>query len=345
MSIINQTLRELDARQPAPAAPTPAPAAPRRHRPGLWALAVVLLPIAGAAGWIAWSTLGTTVPQPTPIVRPAQPASAPAAAAPVVSPPAAPSLASVSTPPPVAEVPVPAPATDLLTPVPRRTEAAAGGLLALRPSRTLPVAPPGTPVQPVIQHQAHQPSSTEIADAYYRKALAHLQAGRADGARLALLSTLDAAPAHVNARLALAALLSRSGQATEAEALLRDGHATVSDHPGLALSLARLQAARGDNASAAATLLDTVGARGVDAEYRAILAALLVQLDRPGEAASHYEHALRQRPDQGTWWAGLAMCFEAQGKMAEARNAYQRALQTGNLPENLTAFARGKLGN
>ncbi len=368
MSIINQTLRELDARQIGPAASSPAPAAAlRRRRSGLWTLAVVLLPIAGAVAWIVWTTIGKASPvlpratQPV-LSAPAQVAVVPAAAPPSVT--TAPVVAPASpVEEPTAAALVPAPANadaDARTvkspPVPQRAPQVSmpvtfvgaspepGNRITLKPETTLPATPAVESARPLIQHETRPPSGGEIADTYYRKALVELQTGRTEGTRLALLAVLDAAPAHAEARLALAALLSRSGQTAEAEALLRDGRVLTPDHPGLAMGLARLQAAHGDNAGAATTLLQIAGKSGVGAEYRATLAALLVQLDRPDDAARHYEQALRQQPGQGVWWTGLAISLEAQGKLAEARTAYQRALQTGVLPDDLAAFARAKAG-
>lgn len=359
MSIINQTLRELDARRPAPVAPSPASAvARRRRRPGLWALAVVLLPIAGAGTWVAWSTVGKAPPVPAHAARPAP--AAPVAVASTAAPASAPTapVAAPASPvtPPTTAVPAPATADTLGVNPPRaprpvpeavtppRALSEAGNRVALKPTRALPATRADEPAVPAIQHETRPPSGGEIADTYYRKALAELRAGRTENARLALLAALDAAPAHTDARQALAALLSRSGQATEAEALLRNGRALTPDHPGLAMSLARLQAARGDTADAAATLIETADKPGAGADYHATLAAMLVQLDRPAEATRHYEQALRQQPGQGTWWAGLAISLEAQGKPAEARTAYQRALQSGPLPDDLAAFARAKAG-
>lgn len=354
MSIINQTLRDLDARLTAPAAVAAPPVATVRRRPVLWALAILLLPLAGVAGWFAWSVLRTPTPERPRVVRSVQPAPAPSTPLPAPAPAIAP-VAAVSAPP-VASAPLAAPApvveptplaATLVTPrnaaPPTRPTPAPSvepAPVAALPAARAPLSPP-----PAIQRQTRQPAPAEIGEERYRKALAQLQAGHQADARAFLAEALQAAPAHIEARQTLAALLSRTGHAADAEALLREGRAAVPDHSGFALSLARLQAARGNTAGAAATLLEALGSRGVDPEYRATLAALLVQLDRHSEATTHYELALRQQPGQGTWWAGLGMSLEAQGKTADARAAYQRALQAGNLPENLATFARAKAGN
>ena len=83
----------------------------------------------------------------------------------------------------------------------------------------------------------------------------------------------------------------------------------------------------------------------VNAEYHATLAALLVRLRQYPDAAGQYEQALRLEPGQGTWWMGLGLSMEAQGKGEEARLAYRRALEVGNLPDKLAEFVRAKLAD
>ncbi len=361
MSIINQALRELDARQgtaPAPAsfvAPTPPP----RHRPGRWAAAVVLLPVLGVAAWIAWSIWGAappaapevaqplpTMPAPNPIapdaVRadrpeatppPAETGSATAAAA------TQPALTAALT---LAKIPVTVAGGGIETPASERNPVSPERAEASVPRRGAATAL--SAAEPAIRHETRRPNVAEFAEDRYRKALAQLRAGHTAEARALLSASLQAAPAHVEARQTLAALLSRAGHNADAETLLREGRAVVPDHGGFALSLARLQAARADISGAVATLQDVAGTASVDAEYHGTLAALLVQLDRHADAASHYEHALRQQPGNGTWWAGLAMSLEAQGRRDEARAAYRRALQTDDLPEKLADFVRARAG-
>ena len=196
---------------------------------------------------------------------------------------------------------------------------------------------------PVIQKQANPPSAEEEADERYRKAGVLVQKGRENQARPLLEEAIRLFPGHIAARQSLVTLLSEAGQNREAEAVLREARSVAPDDAWFTLNLARLQAARGDVEGAAATLLSGLEGRGVNAEYHATLAALHVRLRQHPEAARQYEQALRLQPEQGTWWMGLGLSKEAQGKTDEARSAYGRALTTGNLPEKLTEFVRAKL--
>lgn len=329
MSIINQTLRALDARKdaaPAAPAPAPAPASPRRVVPALWGLAGALLVLVGVLLWL-W-------PQPadTPAERDPMPLAANVPVAETPLPPAA--VESVSAVPPIAPTPetpaLPAetrvPPVDPTPPALPPVAVAAGAL-----------APP-----PEIRKQARQATPEEDAETHYRKAIAQVRAGRDAQARPLLEAALQAFPRHIAARQMLATLLSESGQDREAEAVLNEGRAVAPEEAWFALALARLQAARGDTAGAAASLLDGQSGRGVDAEYRATLAGLLVNLGRHAEAARQYELALDLQPGQGSWWVGLGLALEGQGRTGDALAAYRRALAAGNLPETLLSFVREK---
>lgn len=344
MSIINQTLRALDARQPDPASPPVSlcPAAiAKRRRTGLWFVAAAL-PFAGAGIWLV-SRPAESLPQPRMGVT--QRAVMPQAAI------QAPSRVPASAVPPRMRAPAKAQAAPVVAESRSRSpdlNAAQNQSASARPAKPSAV-PPTTMVSispekpPVIRKEDSQPTAGEAAEERYRKALTLIQKGRENQARPLLEEALELSPGHVAARETLAALLSDAGQNQEAEAVLRAGRALNPDHAWFALSLARLQAARGDTEDAAATLQGGMGGRGVNAEYHATLAALLVRLKQYPDAARQYEQALRLQPGQGTWWMGLGLSMEGQGKSDEARSAYRRALKAGNLPDRLEEFVRAKL--
>ncbi|MBT9567003.1 MAG: tetratricopeptide repeat protein [Thiobacillus sp.] len=194
-----------------------------------------------------------------------------------------------------------------------------------------------------ISKQLAKPTPEEEAEDRYRKALNLVNKGRDIQARPLLEEALRLAPGHVAARQVFATLLNENGLNREAEAVLREGLLVNSDNAWFALSLARLQAARGDLDEAAASLRSGLDGRGVTAEYHATYATILSRLKRPVEAGSQYEQALALQPGQGPWWIGLGLALSAQGKLPEARAAYGRALQAGNLSETLEDFVRAKL--
>jgi MSHA biogenesis protein MshN len=109
------------------------------------------------------------------------------------------------------------------------------------------------------------------------------------------------------------------------------------------MTLARLQAERGDTARAIATLQAGLEHAQGNAEYAAFLAALLQREGRHEEAIAQFQGALRQRPGAGVWWLGLGISLQAANQAAAAREAYRRANAAGNLHPELAAFADQRL--
>ena len=341
MSIIDQTLRELDARhahEMPQGAPAQGVAVPAESRTG-WRVAVfagVLAVLVAAAvvlmrgGWRA-----------SPAPHAAPPASrhpAPVAAAPV--PPA--SLAAGPPAPRAAE------ASAARVAPPERAHADAGGTNA--PRTTPPSAPAPLDLtraagpSGAIRKDIHELTPEALAEDDFRRARELLTKGRDEAARRLLETLLERAPKHVAARQTLAALLADAGQVREAERILAEGHTLFPENAWFAQNLARLQAARGDTGAAIATLRESLAAPDVDADYAATLAGLLVRAERFADAEPLYRKALASRPRQGTWWMGLGLALQASGKADEARDAFERALASGNLPDDLAAFVRGRLG-
>lgn len=344
MSIINQTLRELDARRidfvPPQVPLHPAPNALRR-RLGRWIAGVAVLSVAGLM--VAW-----VLSRPAETVRQApadsaQRAMMQLAARPAASVPLEPvAVAATASAQPETVVSVhPIKPAELQVNVQENTGADPLETRPAAPGPTKPDAVIASP--PVIQKKINQPAAEEEAEERYRKAVELVRKGREDQARPLLEEALGLFPGHIAARQTLVALLSEAGHNLEAEAVLREGRTVVPDSAWFALSLARLQAARGDAETAAATLLGGIASRGVNAEYHATLGGLLMHLERHPEAARQYQLALRLQPEQGSWWLGLGLSRAAQGQTDEARAAYRRALAAGNLPEKLLGFVRAKL--
>ncbi|TXH73073.1 tetratricopeptide repeat protein [Thiobacillus sp.] len=347
MSIINQTLRALDARQTDRASrrtPPPPPVWAKRSRTRLWGSVALLSSLAGLAIWLAAERR-----QPPPVESErhvAMQSVAVSAPMPHASPAVPPTQISVKT------SATPVVAEHQAGPVDEKKD-------KRRPGSDPPPKLPGPAVavatvdvsdhavaqQPVIRKEASQSTPREAADERYRKALTLIRAGQADRARALLEEALALSPEHVAARETLAALLSNAGRDQEAEKVLRIGRAVSPEHAWFALSLARLQAARGDTEGAVASLQSGMGGHGVDADYHATLAALLVQLKQYPDAVRQYEQALKMQPGPGTWWVGLGLALAAQGKNDEARSAYRRARMAGNLPDTLEEFVRAKLAD
>lgn len=308
--------------------------------------------------------IAVTPPVPLPAVAPAAPvqpavAAAEPAPAPAVAPVPAPASTPAAVPPaPVAEAAkaLPAPkAEPAPPPVPPKADAPAATVEGLKvdTSLNLPAgAQESSPAKPqrtekagptVIEKKVRNVPSKERAESEYRKALALLSQGRQQEALAGFGAALQVDPTHINARLALVNLLLEQQRLADAQAMLDEGLGLTPGQPQLTMRLARIQIERGDLRGASDTLHKAGGAAAGNAEFHALHAAVLQRLTLHKEAVTEYQAALRLAPQAGVWWMGLGISLEADGRGAEAREAYQRARASGALSAELDRFVEQKL--
>jgi Tfp pilus assembly protein PilF len=136
-----------------------------------------------------------------------------------------------------------------------------------------------------------------------------------------LKQTLELLPGHLEARTQLASLLVARQANGAAEQLLVEGLAIDPKAGALARPYAQLLAAR----DALQPALDVLAEVYPDAETAALKAAILHRIGDHAEAAGAYESALREQPEQALWWTGLAIAREHNQEPRKALQAYQRA--------------------
>jgi len=190
-------------------------------------------------------------------------------------------------------------------------------------------------------------SPKQRSDNFYRQALSSIQQSRTAEAQQALRQAIAANPANDDARLLLAEMLINSESNAEAATLLRHGlelePTQRAGSGGLSMALARLQLAQGAKSEALATLEHGLPSARGDADYHAFLAALLQGQGRHAEAAQQYITALRSNPAMPSWLIGVGISLQAENKMSDAAEAFQRAIDTGELSPELTQFAEERL--
>ena len=376
MSLINQVLRDLDARQaaagglrPLPSEVRPLPPAKPPRRPLLLAGAAALVLALGAAVHLY---SGRDLPPPAARVPP--PATEVAATPPL--PPAA-TVATASGDTAVgaqdtAFAPVPI-HVDSVQPVDKlgsekRGKTPAGdGEKKAKPeakvetraeatSRPAKVAdssagessePPSSPAaksaKAPIERSDASGSPAERAESSYRKAIAALNQGRISEAEEQLRGVLREEALHRPARQLLAKVLIEARRIDEAIVVLQDGLQGQPAQIGWAMTLARLQVDRGDLAGAWKTLDDSLPAAGRSADYQGFAAHVLQRLGRQRDAIARYQAAARLAPGDGRWWLGLGLAHESEGNNAEAHDAFLHARQSGNLSPELAALVEQKL--
>lgn len=377
MSVINQMLRDLDARDASaqeraglpPQLRTLPPAGQTRLQQwhmlvigiGIGALAAGLIAALLAGGSTAPLNAPSTTPSTAPTSMPAVPTVSPAAVlpAPTLPPPApiaddgAMKLSTVIRKPetvtapsaPVSRAapskPGPAPAAEA---APKPAQPAA---TVAKPAATVakpePASPPEAAANAQIDKRTKGGQAREMAENEYRKGMQAVKRGDSAAAQLLFQRALELDPQFAKARQALLSVLVGGKQWAEARQVAEAGLALDPGQSGWAVILARLQFEQGDAAAALATLERHAGAAAANADYQGLFAYLLQKQQRPAEAAERFQLALGLRPSEGRWWFGLGLALETLGKADEARAAYVKAREAGNLPADMATLVEQKL--
>lgn len=326
-------------------------------------------PASGAAAVATAAPAAPAVPVAPAVAAPVAAAAATGASAPAPVAQAAPVVAAASAPtqataapsvaPTPSATPAPAAAPVLVKAAPQRKPLASAKAV---PDRRAPVkeasspttAAVAAPARPMVKGtnvaaraddaaSAKTISPRQDAEYRYQKALPLIQSGRLAEAQEMLQSALAADPSHGPARQLLAGVLIDSKHGKEAEALLRAGLEKNPQQVAQAMMLAHLQVEGGDLPSALATLRQSVSYADSNANYHALFAALLQRNGQHQDAVDQYSMALSKQPASAPWLVGLGISLQAQKRMAEARDAFMRAKQTGALGSDLSGFVDQRL--
>ncbi|MGC2165201.1 MAG: tetratricopeptide repeat protein [Gallionella sp.] len=186
-------------------------------------------------------------------------------------------------------------------------------------------------------------SSKQQADAEFRRAAKLMQLGRIADAISGYEAALSLDAGHDAARQALVALLLDAKRNSDAELVLTEGLDHAPENTQLTMLLARLQLERGELGVATATLEKSLQFADGQPEYRAFFAALLQRQQRHEEALLQYRIVLQQAPGNGLWLMGYAMSLQATKRNAEAKEVFQRAIDSKSLSPELQVFVNQKL--
>lgn len=220
--------------------------------------------------------------------------------------------------------------------------AATGGLNASAPKTVQSLAVPQSTDVSIDKH-VRQLSSQQRAENEFRKAVGLMQQGRIDEALESYGAALQIDPGHEAARQAMVGLLLENKRIGEAERALREGLDINPKQTGFAMALARIRLDKGDTLAALDTLQKGLPYAANEADYHAFMAALLQKLSRHREAIEHYQTAVRLAPQSGVWLMGLGISLQAEGRLAEAQEAFKRAKASNSLNPELLAFVDQRL--
>ena len=222
---------------------------------------------------------------------------------------------------------------------------AAGGKLKLDSRLSLSSMVPRSEAvpAPVVADASAPGRAPDSADSEVQRAEGLLRQGVSKEAEVRLRRVLEKSPEHIAGRQALINLLLTAKRSEDATIVLQEGLAKHPAQTPWAMNLARLQADRNDYAAAWESLSRSLPHAQQQPDYRAFCGAVLQRLNRPREAAENYRAALTIKPTEGRWWVGFGLALEGERQMPEAKEAFQRARQVGNLPPELSAFVDQKL--
>jgi MSHA biogenesis protein MshN len=357
MSIINQMLRDLDARgassneQPA----TAHDALPERNGPStrMVATLLVLALAGGLAGYILLSDTPDKESSPVVVaaVQPrvtspglvADPKPLPVLPVPPVpveehDKPSAPLVEPVANPVPVpAELkPLEVPAVQVARPPVESKQS------TIQAIRSAPVPAPASVIaEPSVVKKMAELTPEMEARQLHDDAQALRRAGKIEAAMSNYRLALERQPGMRSARIQLARLMQDSGQPDAAFSLLKAGYDQKPDD-GLAIAAGRLLADQGRREEALNWL--ERGRDGLRPADHALMGALQSQTLRYEAAVKSYQRALAADPNQGGWLLGLGLAQEAMGRIEDAHVTYRNALDRGEFKPDVVNFLRQKLG-
>lgn len=349
MSVINQMLRELDARGVAASAPPAAPTAMfgANRRPAGRILGGLGLLAAGAAAiyWMLPATPEIVEAPAAPVIARQETAATTVAVAPAQVAPVIRNVRQAVIAAPAAEPVIAVPGqAQAVMPVPEAAPAPPQRPQSGAPKPSAPVQSVVAPVaqaEPAVVKKMTEPSPEAEARQYHDEAQMLRRAGKLDAAIGKYRQALERNPGMANARIQLAGLLQEGGQAEAALSLLQTGFEQRPDD-GLAIATGRLLVDMGQRDAALDWLAR--GRASLRPADHALMGALLSQVQQHEEASQAYQRALAADPGRGGWLLGLGVALEAQGRSEEARMAYRNALERGGFKPEVIRFLRERSG-
>jgi len=214
-------------------------------------------------------------------------------------------------------------------------------------SKTAPVTTPAFGKRTIAQGEMEKKNKPftpdDKAEIEYHRAANLLQQGRAADAERQLRASLAISPEHTKARELLAALLLQRGRWRDAQQLLETGIEKVPVYYPFAQLLARIHAEHGADRKALDVMEGSRLAGAESPDYMGFLAALHQRLGHHSEAINAYTQAIKLDPQEGRSWLGMAISLEATQAGNAAGEAYQRAIDTGTLDDNLQKYVQQRL--
>ncbi len=194
-----------------------------------------------------------------------------------------------------------------------------------------------------VEKHATRISLQQQAENEYRRSLQLQHQGLVSEALIGYENAIKLDPSHEPARLAMASMLIEMQRLDDAEKLMHEGLLANAQQTRLALLLARLQVERKESGAALETLQVSQQFAFRDGEYLSFHAALLQKMGRHQEAIGLFTKAVQLNPGNAVWQMGLGISLRAENRKEEARTAFQSALDSNRLSDELRNFVQQQL--
>lgn len=190
-----------------------------------------------------------------------------------------------------------------------------------------------------IVHKKRRELPVELrAEKLYKSGYEHLVNKNVVRAQEQLRNALMVMPRHNRSRELLAGIYIKKGRIVEARTLLQYGIRLSPMHSIFSKLYARILMEQNANITAISILLRNPPSLAADSDYHALLAALYQKNKQHHKAATLYSQLLKLRNNHGVWWLGMAISLEALGKDSQAKSAYEKAKNSGNLSKGLYQY-------
>jgi Tfp pilus assembly protein PilF len=196
-----------------------------------------------------------------------------------------------------------------------------------------------------LRKTVHKDFSNSAVYVKYQDALRDLETGDTAQAVKKLKEIVKENRNYSSARETLAKVLIDIGQEEDAEKIIKEGFDRNPTDAGLTQMWAYQVMKKGRISEAISVLTKNPPQFEDNYDYYALLAGAYQKVGDFESAEKIYQRLLQARPDQGNWWLGLGICLEGQRKNNFAIEAYQRALNSGQLSSDVEVFLRSKVGN
>lgn len=359
MSLINQMLLDLEARQPTllrasdRALDGLVPATIGALRPKrLMHVLIMSALVAGSVAW--WNYQNSTSRQisspphgspPLALRLPTMPL--PMVDAPIVSvTPLVQPVPAISVP----ELPIPTQPPHTSTPDATDELRAVARAIEAMPERAdaAPVTPEVASAASAIETPGtfrREPVNALVAkvDVEYQRAINLLKAGRLDRGASALKAYLIEHPDAPEARITYAQTLIKLGRHQDAAQTLRGALARAPRRAEFARLLGHLLYDQGDLTEAVHVLRAAAPSVRNDVDYHAFMAALYQRLGRHQAAARIYREIVAVQPQHGNAWIGIGISLTALRDISGALAAFKRATADRTLSKAMRDYATAEI--